>query len=248
MQTIQQNKIGRNDPCSCGSRLKFKKCCLEKRVSNKNNIDDENKNIRLINYKITYDPLPSPELDFMTKEDRKIYDNIYEKMFSRFCKYEQCLLELENLKIKYPNICRIYNLLSVCYERTFQKEKAYNMLFEQNEKFPDYLFAKMNLCNHFLAINQHKRIYEILNGNFDLQSLYPKKEVFHINEFARFTAIFASYFAREGEIETAKIYLNILLKLHDCKPSIRIIKNEIEKQLNKNKKGVFSVFKESIFS
>lgn len=23
-------KIGRNDPCPCGSGLKFKKCCLEK--------------------------------------------------------------------------------------------------------------------------------------------------------------------------------------------------------------------------
>ncbi|MDI6778695.1 MAG: SEC-C metal-binding domain-containing protein [Bacteroidota bacterium] len=25
-----QSKIGRNDPCPCGSGLKFKKCCLKK--------------------------------------------------------------------------------------------------------------------------------------------------------------------------------------------------------------------------
>jgi uncharacterized protein YchJ len=25
--TIKSNKIGRNDPCSCGSGNKFKKCC-----------------------------------------------------------------------------------------------------------------------------------------------------------------------------------------------------------------------------
>lgn len=29
--TFRENiKIGRNDPCSCGSGIKFKKCCLEK--------------------------------------------------------------------------------------------------------------------------------------------------------------------------------------------------------------------------
>jgi uncharacterized protein YecA (UPF0149 family) len=25
-----KNKIGRNDPCPCGSGIKFKKCCLKK--------------------------------------------------------------------------------------------------------------------------------------------------------------------------------------------------------------------------
>jgi hypothetical protein len=28
-------KTGRNDPCSCGSGLKFKKCCETKKTSNK---------------------------------------------------------------------------------------------------------------------------------------------------------------------------------------------------------------------
>ena len=26
----KKNKIGRNDPCPCGSDLKFKKCCMRK--------------------------------------------------------------------------------------------------------------------------------------------------------------------------------------------------------------------------
>lgn len=30
-QVIKSNKIGRNDPCFCGSGKKFKKCCIDKR-------------------------------------------------------------------------------------------------------------------------------------------------------------------------------------------------------------------------
>jgi len=29
-QQFKRMKIGRNDPCSCGSGIKFKKCCLKK--------------------------------------------------------------------------------------------------------------------------------------------------------------------------------------------------------------------------
>ena len=28
--TSKQNKIGRNEPCPCGSGKKYKKCCLNK--------------------------------------------------------------------------------------------------------------------------------------------------------------------------------------------------------------------------
>lgn len=30
-------KIGRNDPCHCGSGKKYKKCCMDKPISNPNN-------------------------------------------------------------------------------------------------------------------------------------------------------------------------------------------------------------------
>lgn len=32
---IKEYKIGRNDPCPCGSGLKFKKCCINKLEYNK---------------------------------------------------------------------------------------------------------------------------------------------------------------------------------------------------------------------
>jgi len=32
MDGVLMEKVGRNDPCPCGSRKKFKKCCEEKQV------------------------------------------------------------------------------------------------------------------------------------------------------------------------------------------------------------------------
>lgn len=32
MPIINEKKIGRNDPCLCGSGKKYKKCCIEKQV------------------------------------------------------------------------------------------------------------------------------------------------------------------------------------------------------------------------
>ena len=33
LKPIRSNKVGRNDPCSCGSGKKYKKCCLEKETN-----------------------------------------------------------------------------------------------------------------------------------------------------------------------------------------------------------------------
>ena len=66
MQTIQQNKIGRNDPCSCGSGLKFKKCCIN---GKNDSILSIHKNLT---YSITYDPLPCVTYEKLTSDDASI--------------------------------------------------------------------------------------------------------------------------------------------------------------------------------
>jgi len=38
-------KIGRNDPCSCGSGKKYKRCCINRKIENKNNSDCNKKHL-----------------------------------------------------------------------------------------------------------------------------------------------------------------------------------------------------------
>ena len=36
----KHNKPGRNDPCPCGSGLKYKKCCIQKGLEEQENVKD----------------------------------------------------------------------------------------------------------------------------------------------------------------------------------------------------------------
>lgn len=38
-------KVGRNDPCPCGSGKKYKKCCLNKEISFSSSVFDENESL-----------------------------------------------------------------------------------------------------------------------------------------------------------------------------------------------------------
>ena len=108
--------------------------------------------------------------------------------------------------------------------------------------------SKLNLANYFFQEKEHEKIYNLLEGKFDLKALYPQREVFHISEFSNFMAICGGYFAREGQIENAKMYLDVLLKLDDCDHRlIHIVKKEIDnnsKKIKKEKPGLFSRIKE----
>ena len=44
-QVRKEPKIGRNDPCPCGSGRKFKKCCIEKREMKKEEYSEETKEV-----------------------------------------------------------------------------------------------------------------------------------------------------------------------------------------------------------
>ncbi len=46
-QPVRGDKVGRNDPCPCGSGKKFKKCCLEKNVQVRPSVHPEQAKIRL---------------------------------------------------------------------------------------------------------------------------------------------------------------------------------------------------------
>ena len=81
MESSEQKykKIGRNKVCFCGSGIKFKKCCLYKyHILDKDKIGIETANLNAVEYKITYDALPSPDLDQFKREDRDLFTKIFD--------------------------------------------------------------------------------------------------------------------------------------------------------------------------
>ena len=232
MQTIQQNKIGRNDPCSCGSGLKFKKCCIN---GKNDSILSIHKNIT---YSITYDPLPCVTYEKLTPEDASILMTINHDLLEKHYTTEELdkyIIQLEIYTEKYKTLSRVYNLLYACYQIKNEDKKSLNILFEMYEKFPDYVFAKINLANHFILNGQHKKVADIFENKYDLKLLYPERDIFHITEFTCFMATCGRYFIREGDVSMAKIFLNTIKKHTDNNYEfVRCLESEIEIYLKKH--------------
>ena len=69
MKNFKQKKIGRNDPCFCGSGKKFKKCCLYKQTPIIKTQLQKEHIPKTLNYTITYNSVIIEYFDFMDKND-----------------------------------------------------------------------------------------------------------------------------------------------------------------------------------
>ena len=101
---------------------------------------------KFFSYQITTDALYNEDDSCFREKDAKIFANIEQKLRERQTEFNTYIMELEKLKKRYPEERRIYNLLGVCYGKKKDSRKTFEVLTEQYKKFPDYLFAKVNLA------------------------------------------------------------------------------------------------------
>ncbi len=92
-------KIGRNDPCPCGSGKKYKNCCLEKHeAARKAGGLEEAKNLKA-----------------REKEQEQLVERI-NKAFDLMSagKYEESIRVASNLILRYPNEDRLHDIAATC--------------------------------------------------------------------------------------------------------------------------------------
>jgi hypothetical protein len=80
-------------------------------------------------------------------------------------------------------------------------------------------------------MNKHYEYHEVFDKKFDLQSLYPTREKFHISEVLDFYSVLGIYFAREYKFYLAKQCLKILVSLHRDSDLVHQLDDELCKQL-----------------
>ncbi len=78
---------------------------------------------------------------------------------------------------------------------------------------PDYLFSKLNYAEICLKEGNYEKVPEILEGKYDLKSLYPERDLFHITEVVYFMGVVGTCFAIMDMEEQARVYYNSLKKL-----------------------------------
>ncbi len=144
-------------------------------------------------------------------EDLTVPDELegeLEQLFYQLQEAPQLAVErLTELIYKYPDVPKLYNFISVAYSQLGDREKAKLYIMRNYEYNPENLFARLNYAEICIVEKNYEKIPEILNGQFDIKAMYPKRTVFHVSEVVGFMGVVGLYFAETGMISQAEQYL-----------------------------------------
>jgi len=205
----------RNDPCPCGSGLKYKKCCLAKNKGRPSSA------VRFEPIEIKTDALTPEEsknsFPAISPEDDELMATLYYNLHehpdtidSENCDYFQ---KLNALRAKYPDNPVILNYITNGYDLLGDEDQVDKLIAETYEKFPDYLFAQTAQANLYLNDGFPEKALEVLKGAYTLKQLYPHRTVFHISEVRAFEYSMVRYFCATEDLEQADIHFQIMQKI-----------------------------------
>lgn len=158
-------------------------------------------------YKISDDP---DLLDQTSNIPPELMDQM-EKLHRRAEKGGLKNIEYLNRKIKqYPRVPQLKNFLSVAWMRTGNEEKSYEVNDWILKEHPGYLFGLVNKANEYYIKGEYNRMPEVLGQAMELKSLYPNREVFHSSEVMYFYYTAIMYYTAVGDMDAAKMRLNLL--------------------------------------
>lgn len=126
-------KIGRNDPCPCGSGKKYKKCCMSKdqKLDNESN-SEENK---------SEEPEKKhPRSDEIENNFHRAYNLLDEGDYSRAAKVFRSIVLMDS------NNYRALTGYGKCLAETGMIEEACKYFVKALEINPDYTQASLNLA------------------------------------------------------------------------------------------------------
>ena len=122
--------------------------------------------------------------------------------------------KIKQLIERYPDTPAFKNYLTVLYSIQGRSDEAFELNRRTVAEHPDYLFGKITLAQQCLEEKRLEEIPKILGTAFDLQDLYPHREVFHISEFQGLWHIACLYFLETGNVEAVETRLKMAKKLH----------------------------------
>jgi tetratricopeptide (TPR) repeat protein len=180
--------------------------------------------IYLSQYEITDEPIKEAAYRRLPNAVKEKLENLYQLAQQN---PQQAIPELIELQKKYPRVPQIYNYLAVAYSYAGEKEKAEQIIKENIRKNPDYLFARINQAQLWLAKEEYYKIPELFDHKYDLQMLYPKRRKFHISEVANFMGIMGLYFTRIDQRGVAEKYNEILQEIAPDFPIAKALNREL---------------------
>ena len=108
----------------------------------------------------------------------------------------------------------IYSCLAIAYGRV-DPAKQQQIIAENYQKNPKNLFSRCNYARLCLAENKTDEIPKIFANHYELKTLYPKRNQFHITEYTALTSVVCEYYFKTGNTEQAE---SLFTKLQEVVP------------------------------
>jgi tetratricopeptide (TPR) repeat protein len=165
------------------------------------------------------------------EETAHLKKRLCKKDIERFlCLYQESQISpkktfssLEELKVLYPNVPEIYNLLTFTYLKLRKIKKAEALILEAYQKCPDNLFVRINYADYCLRKKMLQKIPEIFNHAYDLTLLYPSRTTFHLSEFRGFMTLMGFYHLALHHRDSAICYHYLARYVDPCHPAVRLL-------------------------
>ncbi len=164
----------------------------------------------LVGYEITSDPIEDKEFKRLPSQVKNRIKELHDMALST---PKEAVTEIKALIKKYPNIPMLYNYLNAAYTKLGNIEEREAIVMECYQKFPDYLFGRLNYAQLCMQRGEIEKIPEIFDDKFDLTLLYPHRKRFHISEFVNFSGVIGVYYAATGELDIAKMHYKAIKKI-----------------------------------
>ncbi len=136
---------------------------------------------------------------------------------------------LEDCLQKNPNNPLAITWLCAAYESLDQKDKARELLEENVQLYPQYIYNLTRLSKIYLEEGAHEKVPPLFKNTWNLKELFPDRNVFHIGEVIAFLQVCCDYFYQAGKKEEANNYLTMLKEVHPKKDHQLI--QDLEKKL-----------------
>lgn len=177
--------------------------------------------IEQLNYEVTWDPIEEEvKASKLPKEVEQQKQAIYHQLQNQDTDIKQLIETLDALCVQYPDDKILSNYLCSAYLMSGDFEKGKQLIKENFEKRPDYLFARMQLAECYLEEKSYDEFYNLFDGKFDLKLLCPERDVFHISEVKSMLSIVAQYAGHTNNEDLFVQHYRALYELDSDDPAL----------------------------
>lgn len=214
-----ESQTKRNDPCSCNSGKKYKKCCMQSdtTLSSYSSTSVEE-------YSINFEPKLDPKIKALSQKDKKNLRN-FPKLLTR--NSPTALVKAQDMATRHQDIPVVHHNLHIAYRYCGNMRCAMKILKKLTKEFPNYLYGKLDYCHYLIRRGEYDKIPETLQNAKTLAQLYPECKEFHISEFLAFSFLSGRYLIATNKLKEAEVHIDIIKKFEPESDQLKLLEEEM---------------------